>query len=336
MRSARNVLAALDREKYEPALIGISQTGRWQLVDSDYLAKNNIVADDRPAIAFLSGEHGKLIGEGSDLPVIDVALPILHGPYGEDGTTQGILKSAGVPYVGAGVLGSAIGMDKVVMKQVLRANDLPVGDFIVLSAGENPDYQTVVEQVGNPFFIKPANLGSSVGISKVHNQEEYEQSVRTARQYDEKLIVEAMIVGRELECAVLGNDDAKASSVGEIVPKKEEFYSYSAKYLNEDGAALVIPAELNQETVAEIQRLAVATFHALAGAGLARVDFFLREDGTPIINEINTLPGFTSISMYPKLWEQAGIAYSDLIDQLIELARQRFQKEQALLTTYKS
>lgn len=335
VKSARNVLAALDASKYVPVLIGLSQTGRWQLVDPDYLQNQAVVGDENPAVTFLPGGHGQLIGEEDELPKIDVVLPILHGPFGEDGTTQGILRAAGVPFVGAGVLGSAIGMDKVIMKQILRENELPVGDFIVLRAGDNPDYAEVVSQIGEPFFLKPANLGSSVGISKVHNQDEYNQALTQARQYDRKLILEAMITGRELECAVLGNDDARASGVGEIVPH-EEFYSYSAKYLNEDGAALIIPAALDGATVARIQQLAVAAFHALECAGLARVDFFLREDGEPLINEINTLPGFTSISMYPKLWEEAGLPYASLIDKLIDLAIERWRADEALLTTYKS
>jgi D-alanine-D-alanine ligase len=332
VRSARNVLAALDQTKYTVVLIGIGQSGRWQLVDTDYLSSHDQVGDDQPAIAFLPGGQGQLIGATSLLPKIDVVLPILHGPFGEDGTTQGILRAALVPFVGAGVLGSAIGMDKVIMKQVLHDSGLPVGDFLMIRAATPIDYDTVVAKLGTPFFVKPANLGSSVGVNKVHNATKYSQCLKEAFRFDRKVIVEQTIVGRELECAVLGNDEATASSVGEVIPR-EEFYSYSAKYLNKDGAALVIPAQLDDAVVSKIQQLAVATFHALDCAGLARVDFFLQEDGTPLINEINTLPGFTSISMYPKLWAEVGISYSELIDRLINFAVERFRQETKLQTT---
>ncbi len=331
VKSARNIFDAIDRNKYSIVLIGISRSGRWQLVDEDYLRTHDQVINDRSAVALLPAGQGQLIGGIDSLPKIDVFFPILHGPFGEDGTIQGIFRAAEVPYVGAGVLGSAIGMDKSIMKQVLRSNGLPVGDFIVLKTGNDLDYKKIVDDLGEPFFVKPANLGSSVGISKVQGQREYEQALALAGQHDRKIILEKMIRGRELECAVLGNDNPQTSGVGEIIPK-EDFYTYSAKYLNEDGAALVVPADLNETEIAEIKRLSLATFRALDCTGLARVDFFLSQNGDLFINEINTLPGFTSISMYPKLWEEEGTSYGTLIDNLVNLAIESFQQERQLST----
>jgi D-alanine-D-alanine ligase len=281
-------------------------------------------------------ESGGLLSalDGSAGRRIDVAVPILHGPFGEDGTIQGLLKLGGLPFVGAGVLGSAVGMDKAVMKRLLLEAGLPIGKFLVVRSCERlPDFRRVTAMLGLPLFVKPANMGSSVGVSKVHSEAEFEEAIRLAFSWDTKAVVEEFIPGRELECSVLGNEKPRASLPGEVVSRCE-FYSYEAKYLDEDGAALEIPAKLPPEKIREIQDLAVRTFRALECEGLGRVDFFLRPDGAFVVNEINTMPGFTKISMYPKLWDASGLSYSSLIDELITLAIRRFEREKALQTSY--
>jgi D-alanine-D-alanine ligase len=262
---------------------------------------------------------------------IDVAFPILHGPFGEDGTVQGLLKLAGIPFVGAGVLGSAVGMDKDVMKRLLRDAGIPIGKFLVLKDGETMSFKKVSAELGVPFFVKPANMGSSIGVSKVSTQKQFTKAVSEAFTYDRKIILEETIVGREVECSVLGNDKPVASIPGEIIVH-DEFYSYDAKYIDENGATLAVPAKLSKATIKKVQQLAVDTFTTLSCEGLGRVDFFLKKDGSLIVNEINTIPGFTSISMYPKLWEASGIGYTQLIDKLIQLALERFEKEKKLKT----
>jgi D-alanine-D-alanine ligase len=347
LQSAKNIFDALDRNKYNPILIGIDKTGKWILPDQNNQLKQRFLLDaDDPKRIHLSPSGGAVtlapecagtlssLSGGNTSPALDVIFPILHGPFGEDGTVQGLLRLADIPFVGAGVLGSAVGMDKDVMKRLLRDGGLPVGDFITLRSHESIlPFRKIKAKLGLPFFVKPANMGSSVGISKVHTQKEYTGAIEQAFQYDTKIVIEEFIQGREIECSILGNDEVKASLPGEIVPS-HEFYSYEAKYIDDKGAALVIPARLPKRTIQKIQSLAVRTFQILNCEGLARVDFFLKEDGAIIINEINTMPGFTRISMYPKLWEACGISYSALIDTLIELAIQRFKKEKKLKISY--
>jgi D-alanine-D-alanine ligase len=342
LQSAKNVFEAIDREKYEPVLIGIDKSGRWLLNDASKFLLN---ADDPKRIQLnknskpvaLTPQSGGLISNLTTLAnegTIDVIFPILHGPFGEDGTVQGLLKLADIPFVGAGVLGSAVGMDKDVMKRLLRDGGAPIGKYIALQSHEEvPGFAEVTAKLGLPLFIKPANMGSSVGVSKVHNEAEYRASIRAAFEYDRKIVIEEFIQGRELECAVLGNENPAASVPGEVI-STHEFYSYDAKYLDENGAALQIPAQVSPAVAAEIQQLAIKTFQVLSCEGLGRVDFFLRANGELVVNEINTMPGFTKISMYPKLWEATGIPYSTLIDRLIELAIARYQKEAALKTSY--
>jgi D-alanine-D-alanine ligase len=345
LQSAKNVFDAINREKYTPILIGIDKTGRWLLnneskflLDSGDPRKIRLDQAGKPValVPECNGALSLLPGQG-DSRKLDVIFPILHGPFGEDGTVQGLLKLADIPFVGAGVLGSAAGMDKDVMKRLLRDAGLPIGAFISLRSHEAvPDFAQVTAKLGLPFFIKPANMGSSVGVSKVHSEDEYRAAVRNAFVYDRKIILEEFIKGREIECAVLGNEEPRASVPGEVIASHDhEFYSYDAKYLDENGAALRIPAQLPPETVQKIQDLAVRTFKVLECEGLGRVDFFLREDGpgTVIVNEINTMPGFTRISMYPKLWGASGISYADLIDSLITLAVKRYEKEKLLKTS---
>jgi D-alanine-D-alanine ligase len=273
--------------------------------------------------------HGLVNG-----PALDVVFPILHGPFGEDGTVQGLLKLADIPFVGADVLGSAIGMDKDVMKRLLRDAGIKIGNFFTLKDHEQiPAFASVEVVLGRPFFVKPSNMGSSVGISKVHEEGEYAAALKYAFQYDHKIIIEEYIRGREIECSVLGNEEPIASEAGEVIPS-HEFYSYDAKYLDENGAALEIPARLGTQTKKRIKELAIKTFQVLCCEGLARVDFFLKDNDEVFVNEINTIPGFTKISMYPKLWEASGISYSDLITRLIELAVSRFERNRFLKTEH--
>jgi D-alanine-D-alanine ligase len=343
--SAKNVFDAIDRNKYNPILIGIDKAGTWHISNGgDFILNADnpkciALNKESDAVALVPESRGELVNltglrREQWKQNLDVVFPILHGPFGEDGTVQGLLKLADIPFVGVGVLGSAVGMDKDVMKRLLRDSGLPIGKFIPLQAHERvPCYQSVVDFLGEPLFVKPANMGSSVGINKVHNEDEFRSAVREAFEYDMKIVIEEFIKGREIECSVLGNEEVIASLPGEVI-SSHEFYSYNAKYLDENGARLEIPAKLPQETVALIQDLAIKTFKTLSGEGLGRVDFFLRPDNSLIINEINTMPGFTMISMYPKLWEASGISYPALIDRLIELAIRRFEKEKRLKTSY--
>lgn len=337
LRSARNVLAAIDTEKYEPILIGIDTAGRWQLVPPERLsACERIETDTDTLITLAPGGDGKIISldaENAVVATLDAVFPILHGTFGEDGTVQGLLKLAGIPFVGAGVLGSAVGMDKDFMKRLLRDAGIPVSKFVVCQKKNIPTYEGVIRDLGTPFFIKPANAGSSVGVGKVRTEEEYEEAIREAFLYDEKVLIEENVRGREIECAVLGNDEPIASVPGEVIPH-QDFYSYEAKYLDADGASIEIPAKLSSEKADEIRAIAIRTFETLCCGGLGRVDVFLKENGEILVNEINTMPGFTSISMYPKLFEASGVSYPDLVDRLISLAFERFDSEKKLKTTH--
>ena len=356
--SAKNVYEALDRDKYEPVLIGIDKNGRWLqssqwllgdesrfLLDSDDPKRIRLnPSSDTVALIPQSGGEIEYLSKGKNEKSgnlsVDVVFPILHGPFGEDGTVQGLLKLADIPFVGACVLASAVGMDKDVMKRLFRDAGLPVGKFRVLRLGDKvPDFEEIIKELGSPVFIKPANMGSSVGVSKVHSRDDFLEAIKDAFEYDTKVLLEEFIPGRELECSVLGSafgsaadgNDFKASVVGEVKPS-HDFYSYDAKYIDEEGAALFIPADVSPEISGRVQKLSIEVFKALCCDGLGRVDFFLREDGSIVVNEINTMPGFTRISMYPKLWEASGISYSALIGRLIEIALLRFEKEKSLKT----
>jgi len=342
LQSAKNIVDAIDKEKFEVSLVGIDKEGKWLVPNaSEFLLHAEdpkLIALNRKgeeSVALIPESNGALTNlteGGLSSGVIDVVFPILHGPYGEDGTVQGLLKLAGVPFVGSGVLGSAVGMDKDVMKRLLREAGIPVSKFIVLHDEDVADFSAITSELGLPLFVKPANLGSSVGVHKVKSEEDFTEALADAFQYDTKVIVEEFAPGRELECAVLGNHDPIASGVGEVVPT-HEFYSYEAKYLDENGAALTVPADIPKETEERIKHIAIATFKALGAEGLSRVDVFLKEDGAIVVNEINTMPGFTKISMYPRLWGVAGISYTELITRLIELALARHKKEQKLKTS---
>lgn len=342
--SAKNVIEALDKDKYDIFLIGIDKSGEWKLRDGSqflmhaddpnqihlYGAKENVALVPKDNRKELVSYAENQLQEPLNL---DVIFPVLHGTYGEDGTIQGLLKLAGIPFVGASVLGSAIGMDKDVMKRLLRDAQVPIARFVSICDWEKRGYsfEALVQKVGCPFFIKPANSGSSVGIYKVKSEVEFVHAVTNAFLYDRKILAEEYIRGREIECSVLGNEDPIVSLPGEVVPQ-HEFYSYEAKYLDEGGAFFHIPVALSESVVARLQELAVKAFRVLCCEGMARVDFFLREDGELVLNEINTIPGFTNISMYPKLWEVSGLKYPQLLDRLIELAVDRHAKEKQLKT----
>jgi D-alanine-D-alanine ligase len=360
LRSAASVLAAIDRKKYDVVPVGIAKTGHWLLADDaqHMLAGGTTVtattvAKNRSAhpSALVPAAHpaGQLhlpapaAKEQAQALGVDVLFPVLHGTFGEDGTIQGLFELAGKAYVGSGVLGSAAGMDKDVMKRLFAAAGLPIVEHITLLRGawQRAPRKAIAEieaSLRYPLFVKPANLGSSVGISKVHDRSELAPAIVLAASYDRKIIIEQGVGGkttknkpaeraRELEVAVLGNDDPKASVVGEIVPAKE-FYDYEAKY-ESDASLPIIPARLSKAQTKDVREMAIAAFHACDCSGLARVDFLLEPEsrtgkpGRLYLNEINTMPGFTSISMYPKLWEASGLKYSDLIDRLIELALER-------------
>ena len=364
LASAAAVFANLDRDRYEPIAIRIEKDGRWLLADRPPSAASaaevidqmrsdasrarsgrDVVMPPRPGEDTLLLVQRRATRDGDDDGAstitglgLDVVFPVLHGPYGEDGTIQGLLELANVAYVGCGVLASAVGMDKALMKVVFRANGLHVTDWAVVRRHDwNASRDGVLAQIGRALpeqlFVKPANLGSSVGISKVHGREELAPAIELALQFDRKVVVETAVPeAREIECAVLGNDTPEASLPGEIVPSRE-FYDYEAKYID-SGSRTVIPAELDATLAAEIQRQSRQAFLAIDGAGLARVDFLLnRGTGELFVNEINTLPGFTTISMYSKMWAASGVDYPTLVDRLIALARDRHAQKQSLKTS---
>jgi D-alanine-D-alanine ligase len=337
--SARSVIDALDPDRTEVVPIGISRDGRWRRLPGPpalpaETGRMPEVTEGSGTAVELAGESGSselVAADGSRQP-IDVVFPVLHGPFGEDGTVQGLMELAGVPYVGAGVLGSAIGMDKDVQKRLFLQAGLPVGPFeTVHEKGWEDDPESVeasAEALGYPVFTKPATLGSSVGVTKVHDTGELAAGLANAFRYARVALIERSAEGaREIECAVLGNDEPVASVAGEIVPDGHDFYDYEAKYLDEHGARLLIPADLKPEVLEEVQRLAVAAFRTIRCAGMARVDFFLLGEDELWLNELNTVPGFTSISMYPKLWEASGLAYGDLVQRLLDLAIERHEVE---------
>ncbi len=341
--SAGSVLAAIDRERYDVVPVGISREGRWVLA-----------ADDPQRLAITGGELPEVAGDGAavvlsgdpthrglavyepgqmpqELGEVDVVLPLLHGPYGEDGTLQGLLELAGVPYVGSGVFASAAAMDKGHMKTLLQGAGLPVGPYAVVTprawATDKAAVRETVAALGFPVFVKPARAGSSVGISKVHGPDELDEAIETARSHDPRVVIEANLSGREIECGVLeGLDGAppEASLPGEVVVGGDhEFYDFAAKYLPDEGTDLIVPAELSDDVVAEVQDLSCRAFETLGCEGLARVDFFLTRDGSVVINEVNTMPGFTPVSMFPLMWKASGLDYPALVDRLVQTALAR-------------
>ena len=300
INSANNVIKGLNKEKYQVFKIKISKDGKFNI---------------------------------NSIRKMDVIFPVLHGPYGEDGSMQGLLKILNLPFIGPSVLGSAVGMDKDVMKRLFREAGIPIGKFEAIRIGEEISFKKLSKNLGLPMFIKPANLGSSIGIHKVKNEKEFLFGIKDAFKYDRKIVIEENINGREIECSVLGNENPKASLPGEII-SNADFYSYDSKYIDNNSVSK-IPAILPKDVINKIQELTIKVFKVLSCEGMGRVDFFLKENGEILVNEINTLPGFTAIGMYPKMWVASGLSMQKLLDELIELSISRFKREQKLKTTVK-
>lgn len=343
LQSAKNIVEAMDKTRFDVVLLGIDKQGQWHVNDATHYLLNpqdpaRIAL--RPSEITLAQIPGKTTQQfinaegGEPLAAIDVIFPIVHGTLGEDGSLQGMLRMANLPFVGSDVLSSAACMDKDVTKRLLRDAGLAIAPFVTLTRSNRNNYSfaQVKEKLGLPLFVKPANQGSSVGVSKVKTAEEYERAVALAFEFDHKVVVETGIVGREIECAVLGNDEPQASTCGEIV-LNSEFYAYDTKYIDDNGAKVVVPAAINSAVNDKIRQVAVEAYQALGCSGMARVDVFLTAENEVVINEINTLPGFTNISMYPKLWQASGLDYTSLITRLIELAMERHQTNLALKTS---
>lgn len=338
LNSAQSIFKAIDRNRYSVETIGINKQGQWLWgVLPENLIKEGFPSAEQACQVTLVTDptHPHFIAlDGRALPnqgEFDLIFPVLHGPYGEDGTLQGLLEMANVPYVGSGVLGSSLGMDKDRMKAVFLEKGLPLARYVTVLRsnfinGPETCLNEIEAKIGYPCFVKPANLGSSVGISKAHHREELLEALNVAAIFDRKIVVEETINGREIEVSVLGNDAPEASLPGEVKPA-HEYYSYEAKYSN-IGSSLLIPAPLDEAIIAQLQGMAIEAFRAVEACGLSRVDFFVTPQNELYLNEINTLPGFTEISMYPKLWEATGIPYSELVDRLISLGLERFKDKQ--------
>jgi D-alanine-D-alanine ligase len=342
--TAAGVLGAINKDKYEVIPIGIAKSGQWVLASAD-TAQWSLSSSSLPEVvpsaetvtlAEIGGEHQLIVAAPNEVPkelgTVDVVFPLLHGPFGEDGTIQGLLELSDTRYVGAGVLASAVGMDKQFMKVVFEAAGLQVGPYIAVTDRQwRKDPEAVrkqVDRLGFPVFVKPARAGSSMGISKVDSMEHLDAAIEEARRHDLKLVIEAGIAGREIECAVLegrGTDAPRTSMPGEIsvAGGGHEFYDFEAKYVEDNAAALSCPADMPEEAIARVRELAAAAFDAVGAEGLSRVDFFYTPEGELVINEINTMPGFTPKSMYPQMWAASGLSYPDLIDELIYLALNR-------------
>jgi len=348
--SALSVLGALDKSRYDVTLIAIDKEGRWLLPDTKALlaqADDPIhakIADTKSPIGLVPYQNVKQMvavdGGDAKVPHVDVILPILHGTFGEDGTIQGLLEMASIPYVGSGVLGSALGMDKEVSRKLLQAAGIQTVPTLCLRKHEysrdaKSCEQRILAEFAFPFFVKPANAGSSVGVHKVKSREQLTPALNDAFAFDLKILVEKGVDARELEVSVLGNDEVRTSVVGEVIPH-HEFYSYEAKYLDENGSSFAIPAQNLPGAISDkIRSWAELAFRTLQCRGMSRVDFFLdRKTGELFLNEINTIPGFTKISMYPKMWEASGLPYSELLDELIRLALDNFEQRKSLKTTY--
>ena len=346
--SASSIIKAIDKDKYTVVPIGITKEGRWISPQDSELALRSGKIDGKNTVILLNDSSGKALvhidnhqrlDKSSALEKLDVIFPVLHGPYGEDGTVQGLLELATIPYVGAGVAASAISMDKDLMKIIFQQKNLPILKWMTIKRKEwQKDKEKILSLIQNgfgyPLFVKPTNLGSSVGITKVHKKEELGEAIDLASSYDRKILIEEGLEEvREIECSVLGNDEPRASVVGEVKPAGE-FYDYDSKYIDKE-TQLIIPADLPDEVSQEVQRIALRAFKAVDAAGMARVDFFVSKKENKIyLSEINTIPGFTSTSMYPRLWKASGIPYPELIDRLIQLALERHQDKKQNKISY--
>lgn len=334
--SGKNVVNAIDRSKYDVTVIYIDPEGKWffagdsvALDNDDDARKVEFSGRKTPVLFSQNANDHSLIEYASGNPIckLDVLYPVLHGNFGEDGSVQGLAKLANIPMVGCGILGASMGMDKDITKKILRDEKIPVAPSITARKGINDyiSYAEVIKNLGNEVFIKPVTLGSSVGVSYVTNEAEFTKAMQLAFSLDNKVLIEKKIVGREIECAVKGNIYPQASAIGEVIPK-DSWYSFESKYIDPDGAALAIPAHMTDEEITQAQAVAVATYSALECRGLTRVDMFLTLDGNIFVNEVNTLPGFTKISMYPKLWEISGVSYQNLVSELIQLALEEHKR----------
>ena len=348
--SASSIMKAINRDKYTVVPIGITKEGRWISPQESALALQSGKIEGKSTVILVNNPSGKSLisidnhqefkketWEGK----LDLIFPVLHGPYGEDGTIQGLLELADIPYVGAGVAASAVSMDKELMKTIFKQKSLPVLKWLTIKRKDwQKDKEEILSLIQNtfeyPLFVKPTNLGSSVGITKVHRKEELEKAIDLASSYDRKILIEEGLEGaREIECSVLGNDEPQTSVVGEVKPAGE-FYNYDSKYIDQ-ATQLIVPADLPEEVSGKVKQIALEAFKAIDAAGMARVDFFVtKKEDKIFLNEINTIPGFTSVSMYPRLWEASGVSYSKLIDRLIQLALERYQDKKQNQTSYPS
>ena len=335
VRSAKNILKAIDRQKFNITLVGIDRSGKWRLLEEHSLDKE-IVGGGKELAIVPAREEGQLIilENGNSLPKPDIIYLVLHGPLGEDGTIQGFMRLLDLPFIGPDVLGSSAAMDKDYTKRLLSAVGINVAGGRVYNHTQisEIDYEEISKELGTTLFIKPANMGSSVGVHKVKNKEEFDAAIQDAFLYDRKILIEELINGREVECAVMGNEFPEASTVGEVITTEE--YSYEAKYISQTAAKIDIPAKVTEEELKNLRDVAIRAYKAVGCEVLSRVDMFLTPTGKIYVNEINTLPGFTSISMYPKLWEESGISYSDLIEKLIDYSIDRHRLQSQLKTSH--
>lgn len=323
--STRSILKQIDQDKYDISLVRIAINGNWYLVD-------DVDAIESTPIALIPNSHGAsiLVSEtGQVIKKINIAFPVLHGVFGEDGTIQGHFRMMNVAFVGSDVMASAACMDKDLTKRILRDAGIGIAPYAVATPNYKPDFAQLEKELGTPLFIKPANLGSSVGVFKVVNESEYNEKLKEALTYDAKVLIEKAIEGKEIECAILGNEKPKASLPGQVI-MNTEFYDFDSKYVDKDASSTQVPAQLPGHQIEIIQTMAIKAYKAMGCEGLARVDFFVTNDGEILINEINTIPGFTNISMYPKMWEATGLPYPELIDTLIELGLERYKRDNQL------
>lgn len=334
IRSAKNVAAQIDGTKYDITLLGISKKGVWYLTDSVDAG----MEQGAPVAITLNAETPMLIDQRNNRSIsIDVAFPILHGTDGEDGGVQGLFKALSIPVVGSGVLGSAVSMDKVISKRILRESGVPVANYLSFSKSERDSirYSRVVANLGLPFMVKSASLGSSVGVNKVKNENDFAKAIEEGFKYDANVIMEQFIKGRELECAVIGNAVPKAAMACEVVLVKDyDFYTYTAKYLDDDAVRIDLPAKIDEQSMEKVRNAAIDAYKALRCEDFARVDLFLTDDGRVFINEINTIPGFTSVSMFPMMWQHMGLSYPALLSELIDQCLARYAAQKSLETHY--
>ncbi len=342
LQSARSIANTVNREKYNLYLIAIDKQGTWYLADEkDYLdhaddpSSISLKVRKEQQVALVPAKNSNILlrlSDGRKLVSLDVVFPIIHGTFGEDGALQGFMAMLNIPCVGADVLGSAVGMDKLIAKELLIRAGIPVASYVSVDSGMEIDkaVSKAETQLGFPVFVKPACSGSSVGVYKAANSKELKETVQKALRFDRHVLIEEAVKGREIECAILGNEELIASVPGEIIPR-HAFYSYEAKYIDTEGAQLDMPAKIPGDTAKQVQELAKRAYRSLSCSGMARVDMFLKENGEVVLNEINTLPGFTKISMYPKLMELSGVSYPELIDRLVELAIKRHRQQEQFL-----